>query len=385
MKILLAAHATGLGGAERDLLELTDALRACSDATPIVAVPGRGELLDALRSRGVPVAVLPTRWWVSGRAHTLQRVVSSGVNAAAAPRARRLLRRAAPDLVVTFTLTVPVYAVAAHAQGIPHVWLAREFGVEDHGFAFHLGRDRSMQLVDRLSVLVGVPSQAVADRLSEWIPRSKLRQIRYAPSLAAGPPPAGRTSTSNALSLLLVGTMRESKGQRLALQALARLRQDGVPATLTLVGTGRAGYVRSLERQARALGVESATTFAGAVTDPTPFYDGADVLLLCSGAEAYGRVVVEAMQRGVPVVGSRAGGTVEQLSESGGGLLYETGDVPALTAAIQQLHRDPDLRARLGAAGRTWATTTFTPEQLAQTFLTVAREAVGAADADRRP
>jgi glycosyltransferase involved in cell wall biosynthesis len=158
-----------------------------------------------------------------------------------------------------------------------------------------------------------------------------------------------------------------------------------VPARLTLVGTGRPEDVRALERDARALGVAEATTFTGLVRDATPFYDRADVVLSCSASEAYGRVVVEAMKRGAPVIGSNAGGTVEQLTDSGGGLLYEPGNAAALADAIRRLHEDPELRRRLADDGRAWATATFTLEHFAEEFLAVAREALAADDARRAP
>jgi glycosyltransferase involved in cell wall biosynthesis len=194
-----------------------------------------------------------------------------------------------------------------------------------------------------------------------------------------------RPAGDHEIALLLVGTLRESKGQRDALEALAQVRAAGVPARLTLVGTGRPEHVRALERAARALGVAEATTFTGQVPDTTPYYDRADVVLSCSTSEAYGRVVVEALKRGVPVIGSNAGGTVEQLTDSGGGLLYEPGDPAALADAIRRLHEDPELRRRLADDGQAWATATFSLEQFADEFLAVAREALAAGDARRGP
>ena len=166
---------------------------------------------------------------------------------------------------------------------------------------------------------------------------------------------------------------------------MAQLRARGLPVELTLVGPGRPEHRRALQRMARRLGVEDATTFAAPVTDPTPFYDDADVVLLCSRSEAYGRVVVEAMKRGVPVVGSRAGGTVEQLQDSGGGLLYEPGNAGDLAAAVQRLYDDDDLRHRLAIDGQAWATGTFSLERFGDDFLAAAEDALAAGDARPAP
>ncbi|MCU1450777.1 MAG: glycosyltransferase family 1 protein [Acidimicrobiales bacterium] len=384
MKVLLAAHTSALAGAERDLLELAQALDSRPDVEVEAVVPRRGPLLDALDDLGVRTSVVASRWWATNRAYVVRRAAYLAVNLVAFPRAVRFLRRRRPDLVVTFTVTMPVWGLAARRAGVAHVWLLREFGVEDHDFTFHFGRHRSMHLVDRLSALVAVPSKAVAERMAEWIPPSKLRVVRYA-SVQPGRVDPHTGDGGDEFALLLVGTLRHSKGQGDALEALAQVRASGVPARLTLVGTGRPEHVRALERAAQALGVAEATTFTGPVLDATPYYDRADVVLSCSRSEAYGRVVVEALKRGVPVIGSNAGGTVEQLTDSGGGLLYEPGDPAALADAIRRLHEDPELRRRLADDGQAWATATFSLERFADDFLAVAREALGTGDDRRAP
>jgi glycosyltransferase involved in cell wall biosynthesis len=70
--------------------------------------------------------------------------------------------------------------------------------------------------------------------------------------------------------------------------------------------------------------------------------------------EPWGLVVNEAFNRGVPViatdaVGAAAGGLVQHERT---GLVVPAGDAPALAAALRRLHDDPELRGRLGAAGR---------------------------------
>jgi glycosyltransferase involved in cell wall biosynthesis len=63
-------------------------------------------------------------------------------------------------------------------------------------------------------------------------------------------------------------------------------------------------------------------------------------------------VTLEAMACGRPVIGSRTGGIVEQISNGNTGLLVEPGNVQALRKAMQCLVDDPDLRERMGAAAR---------------------------------
>ena len=89
------------------------------------------------------------------------------------------------------------------------------------------------------------------------------------------------------------------------------------------------------------------------------FYAGSDVVVVPSVPtrdflEPWGLVVNEAFDQGVPViattaVGAAAGGLVRHEQT---GLVVPAGDADALAAALRRLHDDPELRARLGAAGR---------------------------------
>ena len=69
-------------------------------------------------------------------------------------------------------------------------------------------------------------------------------------------------------------------------------------------------------------------------------------------AEGLGITTIEAMASGLSVVGSRVGGIVETIFDNVTGLLIPPGDVGALAGAVGRLLDDPDLRRRMGAAGR---------------------------------
>lgn len=101
------------------------------------------------------------------------------------------------------------------------------------------------------------------------------------------------------------------------------------------------------------------------------------MLLLCSRCEAFGRVVVEAMKRGRPVVVTDAGGARELAVDSGGGLLYPPGDDAALADAIERLARDPAEARRMGESGLAWASRHCTLAGYADSFLGAVRRACG--------
>ena len=90
-------------------------------------------------------------------------------------------------------------------------------------------------------------------------------------------------------------------------------------------------------------------------TEPIdPVYQALEVVVVPSRREAFGRVALEAMQAGVPVVAARTGGLAELIQDEKNGLLFEPDDPSGLAQCIIRLAGDPGLRARLIEGG--WAT-----------------------------
>jgi glycosyltransferase involved in cell wall biosynthesis len=82
------------------------------------------------------------------------------------------------------------------------------------------------------------------------------------------------------------------------------------------------------------------------------FFAGIDVFALPSRSDSFGLVLPEAWANGVPCVGYRAGGVAWVIRDTQDGLLVRCGDVAALSAALQRLAGDGELRRRLGETGR---------------------------------
>jgi phosphatidylinositol alpha-1,6-mannosyltransferase len=93
----------------------------------------------------------------------------------------------------------------------------------------------------------------------------------------------------------------------------------------------------------------------------TEVYEGADIFALTSvphghSIEGFGLVYLEAAVHGLPVVAHDVGGVSEAVLDSVTGLLIPPNRPAQLAAAFERLILDEDLRDRLGASGREWAT-----------------------------
>ena len=116
------------------------------------------------------------------------------------------------------------------------------------------------------------------------------------------------------------------------------------------------------------MGIADAVEFVSGVTTDriVELYAQAEVACVPSLYEGFSLPAVEAMACGVPVVGTTGGAVPEVIGRDGEtGLLVPPGDPEAFAAALRRALGDPDLRARIGAAGRARALSTFTWRQTA--------------------
>jgi len=160
---------------------------------------------------------------------------------------------------------------------------------------------------------------------------------------AEGPPP-------DPVTVLSVGRFAPQKNNAGLLRAAAgAARKVSRPFRLELVGDGPERG--SLAALAGALGLADRVAFLPWQPREALLarYQGAHLLALASYEEGMPNVVLEAMACGLPILGTRIGGTEELVSDGDNGLLVPPGDEAALAGALAALVEDDGLRARMGA------------------------------------
>jgi UDP-glucose:(heptosyl)LPS alpha-1,3-glucosyltransferase len=162
----------------------------------------------------------------------------------------------------------------------------------------------------------------------------------------------------DATVFLLVGSAYARKGVGRALQALAML-----PRAAHLLVVGRDRAPARYAALARRLGVSDRVTFAGAQTDPKPFYGASDAFVLPTLYDALSNAVLEALACGLPVVTSDRCGAGELVAAHAAGTVCAARDIGAIAHGMEQL-LDPALRAR-AASGALAAVRPLTPEAMA--------------------
>jgi glycosyltransferase involved in cell wall biosynthesis len=176
------------------------------------------------------------------------------------------------------------------------------------------------------------------------------------------------------LRVLWAGRMLDWKRVDTLLEAVARVKGQGVGADLTIIGHGPCeARLRGL---AEALGISEQVAFLPSVPAPVvrEYMRQADVYVLpSSDYEGWGAVLNEAMAEGCAVICSDGVGAAKPLLRHGeNGLIFPAGDAKALADLLIRIQADEPYRRRLSAAGQQSLLSAWTPEVAAARFLGVA-------------
>ena len=355
LRVAFVAHFGRSGGADLLLQELVIALTEHGLCECLVVVPSDQELAADLRAAGVRVALAQYEWWCSYRQEderpsallaTRRAIYTARTLWPSAKTVIRALQGFSPEVVASNTCVIPVGALAAARMRVPHVWLAQEYGRADYGFAFFFGYSRSMRLLGASSKSVIAISHALGRALEQYVARRKIHVLHAASAMPLGSP-LGPRAPGEPLRLISLNSGLRTKGFEEAIRAVGIARSRGVDVELRLVGSHDEAVCSQL---AAAAGVTEAVTIVGRVEDVVAEIDRAHVGLMCSRLEAFGRVTVEYLRRGRPVIGTRSGGTPEIVEDGVAGLLYDPGDIQGLADQIEYVASSNAILVKLSRA-----------------------------------
>lgn len=183
--------------------------------------------------------------------------------------------------------------------------------------------------------------------------RPRARVVRVHDGISCPETVSARPAFRRPVRLAVIAAIDFGKGQDLAVRALHELNRRGVEAELDLVGrTQDAAFGSSLKREAARMGLGDRVAFRGEAADLEAVYSQLDILLVPSRRDWTPLVVMEALARCLPVVGTRVGGIPELLLDGRGGILVDPESPDAIARAVQALVESPKLASELGTQGR---------------------------------
>ena len=154
----------------------------------------------------------------------------------------------------------------------------------------------------------------------------------------------------------LVGRLSPWKGQHIFLEAAALVQKQFPEARFQIIGSAMFGeeeYEAQVREQCKTLGLSHCVEFTGFRTDVPDLIRQLDVLVHASTiGEPFGQVVVEGMIAGKPVVATNGGGVPEIVQDGVTGWLAPMGESAPMAEAIVKLLENPEMAAKMGAAGQ---------------------------------
>jgi FkbM family methyltransferase len=363
LSVCFFSHASQLEGAERSLLEIVRKLSTESQILCTVVLPTHGPLKLMLEEAGVSTLVIEYTWWCDKPPFTEDqlndRLTSSFTKIS---EQLSILKNINPDIVITNTLVIPWGALIAHILKKPHVWFIREFGESDHGLQFPQTIEYVLKIVKESSNLIIVNSNAVSSAL--FGPAVPEYVVTIYPDVYISPGSSDTNekkyfSTSDAVKVVIFGTITESKGQLDAILAVNELIRRKYNVELVVMGKAEPSYLQRLKDIVHAENLESYIHFLDFLENPYPVVSQADIVLACSKREAFGRVVLEGMTLKKPVIGSNTGGIPEQIIEGYNGFLYEPGDYVCLADKIEYFIQNREKITEFGEHGYEYASNNF--------------------------
>lgn len=293
-------------------------------------------------------------------APSLVRNVSPLRDLSALMRLRRIIHRFRPGIVHTHTSKAGILGrFAARSAGVraivhtPHGHIFYGyFGPASTGMFIRLER-LAARITGRITLLT---EESLRDHLAAGIGTPELFRVIHSgvdiARYASGDRGAlGRiTGWGDAPVIGWAGRLTAVKDCRTFIEAAAIIRERRPECRFFIAGDGEERA--ELTAQVRQLGLDGALMFGGNRADIPDIMAGFAVFALTSRNEGFGRVLVEAMAAGGPVVATRVGGVPDVVEDGRSGILTPPGDADALADAVCRVLDDAALRESLIAHGR---------------------------------
>jgi glycosyltransferase involved in cell wall biosynthesis len=293
-------------------------------------------------------------WW----GHKYQKQISN------------LIRANQIDVIHTSTIVNREGAIAAKRNRLPHVWHVREL-IGGNTY-YNFPRFRSwVSFVEKHADFLIANSQATAQNLKLYFPQSKIKCIPN------GIDPTGynikRHQDKEKLVIAMVGNVTSRlKNHEFFIETVSFLKNKPHVAfrIYGALPSETDPYYRGLKSQIDQNGLAEILTFKGHQQSEVIMAD-IDILFHPMGQESFGRIFIEAMAGGIPIVSVDNGGAVELVRNDVNGFRVPENDAPAAASALEKMLNSTELRSRLGRNGRDIVEKEYTLELLAQNLSSV--------------
>ena len=353
--ILFFSHSAGNHGAEKSFITLLKHIGR-SRFQPLVIIPAAGPMEQMLRDINIKYHIINMpRWinWEKKRFLEPLRVILDENKAV--KNLTSLARDFKPDVIYTNTITNRTGARLAKKLNLPHIWHIREIipNNPDLYTVFDLQKSLNYTL-DNSNTIISI-SNAVTKQFSNTSDK-----IKVVYNYVDFPVSNIKIAKKDPFNLIYVGTIIKRKGIDTAIRAVSLLSKQ-IDIVLNIIGT-QDKYVEELKQLCQSENISKNVNFINHVDNIHDYLDNSNVMLVPSHDEPWGRVVVEAMLTGLPVIGANAGGIPEIISDGTNGLLADPKDPNDWAEKITWVYNNYDKAVEIAQTAKQHAQKTYTIE-----------------------
>ncbi|MGB0975240.1 MAG: glycosyltransferase family 4 protein [Flavobacteriaceae bacterium] len=371
MRIVFYSHMSQLGnGGVESLLGIVKELSSRHDCC--VVTPSSGSLNTTLNRLGIQNVVLPYKWSSSGvsTSTTLlsmykQWFVKRAYNNRVMAEHVRFLKTYQPDVLYSNTSVINIGVKLSELLHLPHVWHVREFQM------FNITPDFGHWYLKKYlnnSTRVIVNSQLLQNYYQQYVASNRLHLVYNGVAPPSVMPSIKKMLVSDdaVCKFIVVGALISGKSQMDVIQAARQLTLKLPTAAFEVHLVGSGPLKAEFESYIAAHQLENVVILHGHQSNVDAFYKETNCYVMCSEYETFGRVTVEAMLCGLPILGRNApyNATKEIIRPQTDGLLYTT--IDELVEHMEWVIENRSRADEMGQNAKQWAKDNFLIERCAE-------------------
>lgn len=321
-------------------------------------------------------------WWKRPLIEARQ-LIRTGLIVGSQKKVKAFAAEQRVDLIHTNTILNCEGAFAARRLKIPHVWHLREMLGDGNPFRLPIeGKSFGEFMKNNCSKLIA-NSQTSAAQIENWLSDEILEIVPNGIDLTELMKIKTKEK-SQALVVAMVGNLTSRVKKHALFIEAAALVDKSLPLQFRIYGQDPTNggmmrgdsYVWDLYERVEKYKLTDRFGFVGFVNNPVEIMSEVDILVHPADQESFGRIIVEAMGAGLPVVGVKGGGVGEIVVDCETGLLAKPDNAKEIASHIERLANDESLRKEFGQKGRERARKLYSLETHVSNILKVYKKAV---------
>ena len=381
MRILYVQPGPGMGGSKISLYHMLRCAPATQRSYLALSAPVQKEYENLVKDHVEKIFYLELPTWQKFQRRTWQEKIRAPLGDAvrlakllpAIQKLKEIIQSEGIDLVHTNNSVGAAGAIAAKFAKKPHIWHVREPIGSKRQYRPILGERITFWLMNKLSRMIICNSSYTAEvfykrNIPNVIIQNGLDSETFFQARTSGQ--SQRTILGVLEDDLVIGMVgnlsTEWKRHDIFLEMAGSLSKESHKTKFIIFGSNtnldQTEYTRKLSGQANRLGINDRVIWADFTSENAAMMNCLDILVHPALTEGSGRVVMEAMAAGKPVVAMKSGGVQELIRDRETGVLVQPGNINELAATVKLLLENESLRREIGENARNYAQAHFSEQ-----------------------